>query len=415
MTKIQTPQKLTYLILTGMLLGVVFGLILKELPWAFTFFKDLLEVGGRIFVSSLSLLVVPLVFVSLVCGTACLDDIKKLGRVGGKTMGLYLITTAIAIAIALILAILVGPGIGFDLSTGVVQEFTARDAPPLKEVIVGIFPSNPFKAMVEANMLQVIVFAILWGLALTMSGDSGKKVYAFFLDLNEIIMSLVMLLMWAAPVGVFCLIAKVFAEQGFSAIAPLAKYFFTVLGALIVHGFIVYPLLLKSLSGLSIKSFFRKYREVWMFAFSTSSSNATIPINLEVVEHKLGVQNSIASFTIPLGATVNMDGTAIMQGVATVFISQVYGIELGLTGYLMVILTATLASIGTAGVPGVGLITLTMVLKQAGLPIEGVALIIGVDRLLDMSRTIINVTGDAIVTCIVAKSEKKLDLEVYNG
>jgi Na+/H+-dicarboxylate symporter len=221
--------------------------------------------------------------------------------------------------------------------------------------------------------------------------------------------------MGLAPFGVFCLIAKVFAEQGFAALAPLAKYFSVVMLALSLHLAGVYSVLLKLLGGLSPMLFAKKFKRVCLFAFSTSSSNATIPVNLETVEHRLGVSNSIASFTIPLGATVNMDGTAIMQGVATVFISQAYGMDIGFRGYLIVILTATLASIGTAGVPGVGLITLAMVLKQVGLPVEGIGLIIGVDRLLDMWRTVVNVSGDAVVTCIVAKSEKQIDLKIYNS
>jgi len=412
MNEIQGPKGLTRKILIGMALGILLGLLLKQIP-TITFVMDILEVGGKIFVASLSLLVVPLVFVSLVCGTAALDDIKKLGRVGGKTVALYLLTTGVAIAIALFMGVLLQPGSGFDLTASGAVGFIAKEAPPFKQVLIDIFPTNPVRAMAEGNMLQLIVFAILFGLAMTMAGEAGKKVSEAFVHLNEVIMSLVMILMWAAPFGVFCLVAKVFAEQGFSAILPLAKYFFIVLGTLLIHGLVVYPLLLKGFSKLSPKPFVSKFKEVWLFAFSTASSNATIPITMETVEHKLGVKNSIASFTIPLGATVNMDGTAIMQGVATAFIAQAYGIEIGLTGYLMVIVTATLASIGTAGVPGVGLITLAMVLKQVGLPVEGIGLIIGVDRLLDMVRTAVNVTGDAVVTCIVAKSENQMDLAVY--
>jgi Na+/H+-dicarboxylate symporter len=264
-------------------------------------------------------------------------------------------------------------------------------------------------------MLQIIVFAGLLGLAITMAGDPGKRVLALFSDLNAIVMRLVVLLMHFAPYGVFCLVARVFSEQALDAIAPLVRYFCVVLGVLLLHAFATYPALLRVLAGLNPLTFYRKMRDPIALAFSTASSGATIPATLETVEHRLGVDNSIASFTVPLGATINMDGTAIMQGVATGFIAQAYGIDIGLTGYLMVVLTATLASIGTAGVPGVGLIMLAMVLRQVNLPVEGIGLIIGVDRLLDMVRTAVNVTGDASVTCIVAKAEGQLSSDVYEG
>jgi Na+/H+-dicarboxylate symporter len=357
--------------------------------------------------------VVPLVFVSLVCGTASLDDIAKLGRVGGKTLSLYLMTTAIAIALALAAALIVRPGAGFELHSDV--SFSAQETPSLVETLVNLFPSNPVQAMAEGNMLQIIVFAGLLGLAITMAGDPGKRVLALFSDLNAIVMRLVVLLMHFAPYGVFCLVARVFSEQGLDAIAPLVRYFCVVLGVLLLHAFATYPALLRVLAGLNPLTFYRKMRDPIALAFSTASSGATIPATLETVEHRLGVDNSIASFTVPLGATINMDGTAIMQGVATGFIAQAYGIDIGLTGYLMVVLTATLASIGTAGVPGVGLIMLAMVLRQVNLPVEGIGLIIGVDRLLDMVRTAVNVTGDASVTCIVAKAEGQLSSDVYEG
>ena len=264
-------------------------------------------------------------------------------------------------------------------------------------------------------MLQVIVFSILFGISLTLVGKPGEPVLRFFQSVNEVIMKMVMIIIQFAPIGVFCLISKVFAEQGFGAIIPLSKYFFLVIGVLALHGMVTYPILLKLLSGLNPWRFFQNFKNVLVFAFSTSSSNATLPITLENVEHKMGVKNSIASFTVPLGATINMDGTAVMQGVATGFIAQAFGIDLTMTDYLMVVLTATLASIGTAGVPGVGLIMLAMVLKQVNLPVEGIALIIGVDRLLDMLRTAVNVSGDAMVTCVVAKSEKQFSEEVFNA
>jgi Na+/H+-dicarboxylate symporter len=412
---IGTRRSLTFRILTGMALGLLVGVVLNRVgvqgPVERYLVGGLFAIGGEIFLASLKLLVVPLVFVSLVCGTAALDDIARLGRVGGKTLALYLATTAIAIGIALTAALLVEPGVGFALHAD--SDFVAAPAPSFVETLINLFPSNPVRAMAEGNMLQIIVFSGLFGLAMTMAGDAGSRVLAFFNDLNEIIMRLVMILMHFAPYGVFCLIARVFTVEGLDAIVPLAQYFFVVLGALLLHAFITYPLLLRVLARLSPRPFLRKMRDPIALAFSTASSGATIPVTLETVEHRLGVDNSIASFTVPLGATINMDGTAIMQGVATVFIAQAYGIDIGVSGYLMVVLTATLASIGTAGVPGVGLIMLAMVLRQVNLPVEGIGLIIGVDRLLDMVRTAVNVTGDAAVTCVVAKSEGQLSKEIY--
>ena len=410
-----TRTSLTVRILIGMIAGVMAGSLLNRIGIAGAvdeyLVSGLFHVVGQVFLASLGLLVVPLVFVSLVCGTAALEDISKLSRVGGKTLFLYLLTTATAISLALLAAVTVRPGAGFHLESDAV--FTPQTPPSLVETIINLFPSNPVRAMADGNMLQIIVFAGLFGLALTLAGAPGKRILSIFGDLNEVIMKLVMLLMEVAPYGVFALIAKVFAQQGFDAIRPLIKYFSVVLGVLLLHVFGTYPLLLKGLARLSPVTFFRNMRAPLAVAFSTASSNATLPVTLETVEHRLGVDNSIASFTVPLGATINMDGTAIMQGVATVFIAQAYGIEIGITGYLMVVLTATLASIGTAGVPGVGLIMLAMVLRQVNLPVEGIGLVIGVDRLLDMARTAVNVSGDAAVTCVVAKSEGLFSPEVF--
>jgi len=408
---------LTFQILVGMAAGVAVGMVLNAVgvDRAIPDFvvEGVFHVGGAVFLASLKLLVVPLVFVSLVLGTAALDDVTKLGRVGGKTLALYLTTTAIAISLALAAATIFRPGSGFELQTDV--SFTATPAPPLSQVFIDLFPSNPVAAMANGNMLQIIVFAGLFGLAMTMAGDAGKRLIRLFEDLNAVIMRLVMLLMTAAPYGVFCLLAKVFATQGFDAFVPLLRYFVLVLAVLFAHAFVTYPSLLRLLAGLNPVRFLRNMRDPIVVAFSTASSNATLPVTLETAEYKLGADNSIASFTVPLGATINMDGTAIMQGVATGFIAQAYGIHLGPSDYLMVVLTATLASIGTAGVPGVGLVMLAMVLRQVNLPVEGIGLILGVDRLLDMVRTAVNVTGDAMVTCIVAKSEGRFSQPVFDG
>jgi Na+/H+-dicarboxylate symporter len=423
MTTSTDKHRLTIEILIGMGIGAATGLLFNFLIHAVGggFAQFLLDYGvegifkllGQAFLALLRVLVVPLVFVSLVCGTASLDDVRKLGRIGIRTLALYLATTAIAISLALAAAVAIGPGRGFNLSTS--AEFEAALPPSFVEVLIAIFPENLIAAMAQGNMLQIIVFAILFGLALTLSGKPGQRILGLFNDLNEVIMTLVWIVMRIAPYGVFALIARTFATQGFDAFGPLLKYFFLVLGVLFFHALVTYPTLLRLLAGLSPKPFLRKLRQVQVFAFSTASSNATIPVTLSTVENKLGVHNSVASFTVPLGATINMDGTAIMQGVATVFIAQAYSMGLDLTDYLMVVVTATLASIGTAGVPGVGLIMLSMVLTQVGLPVEGIGLIIGIDRLLDMVRTAVNVTGDSAVSCIVAKGEGELEMEVYRA
>jgi len=374
--------------------------------------NGIVDVGGKAFVASLKLLVVPLVFFSLACGASNLSDGSSIGRIGLKTIGLYLMTTAIAITLALSVANLVNPGLGLSLETE--TTFVAKESPPLKEVIIALVPTNPVKAMAEGNMLQVIVFAILVGVAIARCGPAGERVRASLVDWNEVIMRLILMLMLIAPFGVFCLMLTLFSNMGFTAIADLFKYFMTVAGVLVLHFLLTYSMMVRFVAGLNPIRFYRNFLPVMAYAFSTSSSNATLPVTLETVEHRLGVKNEVASFTVPLGATINMDGTAIMQGVATVFIAQAYNIDIGMTGYLMVVMTATLASIGTAGVPGVGLITLALVLQQVGLPVEGIALIIGVDRLLDMMRTAVNVSGDAAVATIVAKSEGKFSREVFD-
>lgn len=408
-------KNLTRNILLGMTLGAIVGTVINlvgpDKPGLALFVNDIFPLVGKIFVRSLQLLVVPLVLLSLICGTSALDDVRRLGRIGVKTLAFYLSTTAVAITLAIVLAVVFKPGAGLQLDYQ--SDFGVTKSPPLSEVILNIFPSNPFAAMAEGNMLQVIVFAILFGLAATLAGAPGKRMLAMANDLNEIVMKLVMLLMLAAPFGVFALVARTFAHEGFSAIMALSKYFFLVLGALALHTFVTYAVIFKTCTGLSVRQLFYNLRKVQLFAFSTASSNATIPVNLENAEHRLGVKPAVASFTIPLGATINMDGTAIMQGVATVFIAQALGVDIGLQGYLMVVVTATLASIGTAGVPGVGLVMLAMVFQQVGLPVAAIGVIYGVDRLLDMARTAVNVTGDAVISVIIARGENEFDQQVF--
>lgn len=420
LSRVSLTNRILIAMVSGILLGSLFNVLLQSavLPEQLISFLDkyviggLLELVGRVFVASLKLLVVPLVLVSLICGSSSLGDSARMGPIAAKTLAFYLLTTAIAISLALFFAVLVSPGSEVALVAEV--QFEASAPPPLIDVLVDIVPSNPIAAMAEGKMLQIIVFALLFGYAISHAGEPGRRLASFFRDMEAVIMKMVELLMHLAPYGVFALLAKLFSNMGISAILDLAAYFFTVLATLIVHAFVVYTLLLRSFTGLSPRTLLTKMRPVWAFAFSTASSGATLPITMRTVERRLGVHNCVSGFTVPLGATINMDGTAIMQGVATVFIAQVYGIDLTMGAFVTVILTATLASIGTAAVPGVGLITLALVLEQAGLPVEGIALIIGVDRLLDMVRTAVNVTGDATVSVIVANSEQQLDLDIYN-
>ncbi|MBN7795635.1 dicarboxylate/amino acid:cation symporter [Parahaliea mediterranea] len=416
-------MSLTNRILIAMVAGILFGSLLDLIldstgisEGFHTVIRDyvvggVLDLVGRVFIASLKLLVVPLVLVSLICGSSSLGDSARMGPIAAKTLVLYLGTTAIAISTALVAAVLVGPGTHVSLPG--TAEFEATQPPPLVDVLANIVPSNPVAAMAEGKMLQIIVFALLFGYAISHAGDAGRRIADFFRDLEEVIMRMVGILMGLAPYGVFALLATLFSDMGFSAIVDLGAYFLTVLGVLLIHATVAYSVILKTLAGVSPKIMMQKMRSVWAFAFSTASSGATLPITLRTVERRLGVHNSVAGFTVPLGATINMDGTAIMQGVATVFIAQVYGVDLPLSAYITVILTATLASIGTAAVPGVGLITLAMVLDQAGLPVEGIAMIIGVDRLLDMVRTAVNVTGDATVAVVVGKSENHFDERVF--
>ena len=403
--------KILIAMVAGIVAGSIFAAVGDVLEPVSSFLVDgVLDAIGRIFIILLQMMVVPLVLVSLVCGVTSLGDFRVLGRVGAKTLGLYLITTAIAIVLALTLATFLAPGSGFQLPADF--DFEPGQAPPLGDVLINMFPSNPIRALAEGQMLQIIVFALFFGFALTQTGEAGARIASFFDDLNEIIMRMVLFVIRTAPIGVFALLTTTFAEQGLEVLMPLARYFSAVVIVLLLHLLLVYTSIVR-LAGLNPFQFLRKMRAVMTFAFSTSSSSATIPVTLNTLERRMGIGNSVASFTVPLGATINMDGTAIMQGVATVFIANVYGVDLTMSDYLVVILTATLASIGTAAVPSAGLIMLAMVLGNVGLPVEGIALIIGVDRLLDMLRTAVNVCGDSAVTCLVARTEGAIDDLVF--
>ena len=411
---------LTTRIFIALLLGAVFGMILNYLIPAGiirdrVIVNGVLYVVGQGFIRLMRMLVVPLVFCSLVCGSMSIGDTKKLGGVGVKTLVFYLLTTALAITVALGVGRLFQPGARLDMSkikvTGSVEAATAQTG--AADTILNIIPTNIFEALSNGNMLQIILFALILGVILAKMGDRVDIIKNFFGQFNDIMMEMTMLVMNLAPVGVFCLIAKTFAEIGFDVFIPLLKYMFCVLFALAIQCFIVYLSLLKVFTGLNPFIFIKNFFPVMAFAFSTSTSNATIPMSIETLEKKLGVSKRISSFTIPLGATINMDGTSIMQGVAVMFTAQAFGIHLDMMDYLTVIGTATLASVGTAGIPSVGLITLTMVFNAVGLPIEGIGLIMGIDRILDMTRTAVNITGDAVCTTIVASMNGAVNKERF--
>lgn len=407
---------LTTKILLALLFGITTGIIINQVPHSklvdFYFTNGVLEIGGEIFIILLKMLVVPIVFVSLVSGVCNLGDTRRFGALATKTLAMYLVTTAIAISSAVAIAHVFKVGSYNPINSNV--SYASDELPSLKATFINIFPENPFASLSTGNMLQVILFAILLGLAINNSGESGNRIKRIFDDFNNVTMRLMYIVIRLAPFGVFCLVSSMFARTGFHMIAQLLGYFLTVVLMLFLHLMITYPIFLKFVGHLSPIPFFRKIYPAMLFSFSTSSSNASIPIVMETVERKLGVSNSITSFVIPLGATINMDGTAIMQGVATVFIANTYNIDIGFNGYVTVVITATLASIGTAGVPSVGLITLTMVLQQVGLPVQGIALIVGVDRLLDMMRTAVNITGDSAIACIIGNRENSLDHEIYD-
>ncbi len=409
-------------ILLGLLFGAVFGIILNYLVPDSSIKNDVvingvLYVIGNGFLKLMKMLVVPLVFTSLICGAAAIGDTKTLGKVGVKTIALYICTTALAVSVAIGVANLIRPGIGLNMS-----QIQAADAvtttttqTSMTETLLDIIPDNPFGSLANGTMLQIIVFALIVGILIAKMGERAELLFNFASQCNDLMMEMTMLVMKAAPIGVFCLIAKTFSGLGLDAIIPLLKYVISVIAALAVQCFGVYMLMLFGFTRLNPFRFFKKFLPVFGFAFSTATSNATIPLSIETLEDKMGVSRRISSFTIPLGATINMDGTSIMQGVAVVFASQAYGVHLGLNGYLTVIATATLASIGTAGIPSVGLITLSMVFQSVGLPIEAIALIMGIDRILDMIRTAVNVTGDAVCTTIVAFQNKAVDIESFHS
>ena len=421
-TKAKKKMGLTTKIFISLIVGAIFGMILHYFVPSgqvkdAILVEGILYVVGQGFIRLMKMLVVPLVFCSIVCGSMAIGDTKKLGTVGVRTLAFYLATTALAITVALTMGNILDPGVGLDMGSisANATEVQTMESTSMAQTLLNIIPDNPIGSLASGNMLQIIVFALIVGVILAKLGEKTETVGNFFSQFNDVMMEMTMMVMSLAPIGVFCLISRTFAGIGFSAFLPLAKYMIGVLLALCVQCFVVYLGLLKLFTGLSPIKFIKNFFPVMAFAFSTATSNATIPMSIDTLAKKMGVSKRISSFTIPLGATINMDGTAIMQGVAVVFAAQAFGILLTPMDYVTVIGTATLASIGTAGVPSVGLVTLTMVFNSVGLPVEAIGLIMGIDRILDMARTAVNITGDAVCTTIVAHQNNAIDKEVFKN
>lgn len=418
--KTKKKLSLSTIIFIALLTGAVFGILIHYfIPEGY--FRDTILINGILyvlgngFIRLMQMLVVPLVFCSLVCGAMAIGDTKTLGTVGVKTIIFYLITTALAVCLALSVASLINPGLGMHETVSDTSAAVETTTINFADTLLNIIPKNIFNSLANGDMLPVIVFALFTGILLASMGNRVSTVANFFSQFNDIMMEMTTAVMKVAPVGVFCLIAKTFAGIGFDAFVPMLKYMGSVILALALQCFVVYQVLLFLFTRLNPFRFIRKFFPVMTFAFSTSTSNATIPLSIDTLFKKIGVSKRISSFTIPLGATINMDGTSIMQGVAVIFIAQAYGIDLTPSALATVVATATVASIGTAGVPSVGLVTLSMVLTSVGLPTEGIALIMGIDRILDMLRTAVNITGDAVCTTIIAKQQGAFKKEVFDA
>ena len=415
----ESPKNLTRNILLGMFLGALVGAFFFYAPFTFvTTSKVFLEemvfnLGSEIFMNLLKMLVVPLVFFSLVSGIASLTSLKSFGSIAGKTVGLYLFTTAIAVSLSLFVGSIFKPGSNY-LNSMPQNVDQLPQGQSLYETIAGIFPANILEAMASNDMLAIVFFSILFGLALNKTNHLTGNLSASFEKLNTVFLQLVLMVMTIAPVGVFCLIGKFVITDGFNIFKDVVLYVVLLTGVLLIHAFVTYSLLLKFLAQLNPLWFFNKMKEAAIFAFSTSSSAATIPVTLKTVNQDIGVDKDVASFVVPVGATINMDGTAIMQGMATIFIAQIAGMDLTLIQYVQVVLLAVITSIGTAAVPSAGTITLVIILQQFNLPLEAIGIILAVDRILDMIRTSVNITGDATVACVVARSENSFNKEVFN-
>lgn len=392
-------------IFIGLCLGLVVGLLFKDVAL-------MLKPVGTLFINMIKMLIVPLVFVTLVTGITSMEDLSKMRRIGIKTFSIYLVTTAIAVAIGLAFGLIFEPGAGVALSN--TAAVAAKKAPPLVDTLLALIPTNPMDSLVKGDILQIIVFAIFLGIAISMAGEKGKPVAAFFESFSEVMFKLTEIVISFAPIGVFGLMAWVSASYGVDVLISLAKVIGCVYIACLFHMALTMGGGIAIFARLNPIKFFKGMASAQTVAFTTTSSSGTLPVTTSNTIHNLGVSKPIASFVLPLGATINMDGTAIYQGICAVFVAQAFGVDLTFANYMTIILTATLASIGTAGVPGAGLIMLSLVLTSVNLPLEGIAIIAGIDRILDMARTTVNITGDAMTAVIVAKGEGELDEKIYN-
>lgn len=405
--------KLIHKVFIGLVSGIIVGALLypmKENPIVSKYIvSGLFEFLGQGFLRLVKMIIVPLVFASLVTGTAAMNDVKKLGRIGIKTLAFFMGTTAIGIIAAIVGANILKPGAGIVLKNVQKAQYVAKETDSFVKVLLNIIPTNPIEALVKGEMLQVIFFAVMTGFVITILGEKAKRLQGIFEEVNSLMLKMVSLIMELAPLGIFGLIGKTFITLGWAAMKPLASFIIVTYILLLFHGLVVYQILLRIYAKESPIAFLKKILGPMTLAFSTSSSAACIPLSLKTLKEEFNVEEKVSSFTIPLGATINMDGTAIMQGVATVFIAQLYNIHLTTNDYFMVVLTAVLASIGTAGVPGVGTIMLSMVLSQVGLPLEGIGMILAVDRIVDMGRTTVNITGDLVCSVIIDRIEKRAE------
>ena len=407
-------KKILFAMAAGIIIGIILNLYLSNDNVIKDFLiSNIFETISILFLSLLKMIVLPLIFVSIICGTLSISDPNKLTRLGFKTILLYMLSTVIAISIALIISNV------FPYSINGIQDNSLNglniNEPKISEknFILNFIPENFFFALSSGNVLQVLFFALFMGTTASFVKNDIPVFVDLMENLNQILINIVFVIIKITPLAVFCLLAKTFANQGVDVLTPLIQYFVLVITVLLIHFLGSYYIFLTLFSNLNPFIFYRKLKQLLVFTFSTSSSNASIPYTLDIVTRKYGVDKSFSSFSIPLGATINMDGTAIMQGCATYFLASYYGIALEFTDYLTIIATATLASIGTAGIPSAGIIMLSIILEQIGIPLEGIALLLGVDRLLDMMRTSVNVAGDTCISCIVAKSEGLINTKVF--
>ena len=406
-------KKVLFSMVTGILIGIVINSFF--LPSYFIesiLINQVLHTISSLFLILLKMIVLPLIFVSIISGIISINDVNTLGRLGIKTLTLYVFTTMLAITLALFVSSFIDYNIEtISLNNGI------QNISPMNQnsnFILNIFPDNFFSALVDGNVIQVLSFAIFIGVSASYVKNEIPEFVSLINNLNKIFNKMVMIIISFTPIAVFSLLAKTFSTEGMDVFIPLIKYFSVVVLVLLLHFAFTYSLILKAFSSLSIQKFYSKLRALIIFTFSTSSSNASIPFTLNTIVSKYGVNKSFASFSIPLGATINMDGTAIMQGCATYFLAAYYGIDLVFSDFVLIILTATVASIGTAGIPSAGIIMLSLILTELGIPLEGITLLLGVDRLLDMMRTSVNVSGDTCISCVVAQSEKLIDVKKYN-